>query len=197
MTMALGFVSGQTVQTKWMGSVLQLVQKRGTPVISCISGPFLAQSRNRLTELFLAGEWDHLLMTDTDMIFSLEDVDKALAHDAPVVSGLYVLDTGIMAAGYEAPGDKFATFTYIPSEPVVVDFVGAGFLLVNRLAFLAVQHKFGPHWFDYMQGDFTQTGEDISFCKRLKSVDMPILLDPSIRLGHIKTVPLNPENFYG
>jgi hypothetical protein len=197
MNMALGFVSGQTVQTKWMGSVLQLVQQRGTPVISVISGPFLAKSRNRVVELFLTGEWEYLLMTDTDIIFTLGDVDKLASHDCPVTSGLYVIDTGQIAAGYEAEGDKFWTFNYIPEEPVVIDYCGAGFMLVHREAFEAVQKEYGNHWFDYMPTEGTQAGEDISFCKRLKAVEMPILLDPAVRLGHVKTVPLNPENFYG
>jgi hypothetical protein len=82
-----------------------------------------------------------------------------------------------------------------------VKYVGAGFVLVRRVAFEAVQKHFAlprvadpagdivPYYLpmvtEVRSGQLGYLGEDYAFCERLRRAAVPVLVDTSLRVGHI------------
>ena len=122
-------------------------------------------------------------MLDTDMVFRLEDLERLLAHDLDVVSGLYQAGDGRLMAAPEWVEGLNAKWPPTPdrkwpeglSEVVAT---GMGCIAIKR----AVFEKIGSGWFDYLP----TAGEDVSFCKRVADAGYTIWLDPGVRIGHIK-----------
>jgi hypothetical protein len=84
---------------------------------------------------------------------------------------------------------------------LAVQYVGAGFALVRRAAFEAVQKHFAlprvadsagaivPYYLpmvtEVAAGQLGYLGEDFAFCERLRRAGVPVLVDTSLRVGHI------------
>lgn len=58
-------------------------------VHACIGDSLVARARNRIAAKFLASDATHLLMLDTDLIFSPEQIVRLASHNVPIVAGLY------------------------------------------------------------------------------------------------------------
>ncbi len=183
----MGFVSGPTVHVQWMFSLMQCPVR----VIGVRSGPMLSEARNEVAERFLKDfTEDYLVTTDTDIVFTRQDVDYLLSHDAPLASGLYAAETGqLMAGRWYGETGMMETLEESPSEVTLVDSVGAGFLAVRRDAL----EKIGPGWFNYMSVDGREIGEDVAFCRRASAAGYQIVLDPRIRLAHLKVMEVRPD----
>jgi hypothetical protein len=56
---------------------------------ACETGPQLDKARNMLLRSFLTTELDYLLFSDTDIVFTPDDVKLLLEADAPIAGALY------------------------------------------------------------------------------------------------------------
>lgn len=178
----------------------------------------LVQGRNEVTAAFLdklSAEW--LWMVDADMGFDGDVVDRLVdsAHRnlRPVMAGLYFGQkyegTGphnsrrfsqipMIYQWYEADDGSevcgFGPILEYPRDQVVpVGGAGAGCLLVHRTALVKIRDRWGDTWFDQAPYKGRLFGEDLSFCLKLQSVDVPIHVDTSIRCCHSKTTYLVEE----
>lgn len=134
---------------------------------------------NRNSAYRLSRDQD-LLMIDSDMTFTLDDVKKMEEHlkEKDIVTGLYRMGIG---------GTPWAIFKEDkPVEPeekmFEIDACGAGFMGISCRVlldepFTRVFNKRTGMW----------RGEDMSFCQTAKEKGYKIWADPSILLGHIKT----------
>lgn len=157
---ALGFVSGFEVAHAFMASVVQLFHKEPLSVLSILSGPVLHRARNELCAMYLRDcQEPALLMVDSDIEFTGDDVDRIMAHDAPVVSGVYP----------KADGE------------LITD--GCGFLRIDRKVIEALMpYPFNP--IKTQTGEIT--GEDVGFRFHAQQAGYPVVVDHSISVGHVK-----------
>lgn len=168
MKLALAVTTGEAMRTGFVMSLLTYLRANpDVPLMVAQGGPQLYATRNQNARNFLASDCDALLMLDTDMVFDASHVQAIVAraeegHD--VVSGLY----------YEPNGN-----------PVVG---GAGFLLATRYAF----ETLGEDWFNHLDrpdaphGEERQWAEDKAFFVRADNAGLKIMVDPDIRIGHLK-----------
>ena len=183
-------------------------------VVSCISSPRIAATRNMLVEAFLAHparpSW--LLMLDADMTFSAEQIASliAIAHpvDRPFVSGLYFggrIDGKITPHAYLLDGrGAFNPIEGVTAAgewgPVIrVHGVGAGCMLLHRAMLEAVGRKHadsGFPWFvESTNGAGEQVGEDLAFCARAHALGYPIHVATGVILGHHKHGIIDERSF--
>ena len=157
---AVGFVSGMEVSLPFFASVVALFKKEPVELLSVLSGPLLHRARNELVVMYLRDTTSPtLLMVDSDIEFSGEDVDTIMAHDEPVVSGVYP----------QANGE------------VITD--GCGFLRIDRRVLEAI----GPMPFNPIKTqDGLVSGEDVGFRFHAQQAGYPVVVDHSISLGHVK-----------
>jgi GT2 family glycosyltransferase len=180
----------------------------------------LVEARNKIMSYFLDESTEEWLWTvDTDMGFAADTVDRLVdaadPAERPVVGGLcFGLKQGNPdgMGGYETrpfptiygwvndgPDGKhgFRAADNYPRDTLVqVAGTGAACLLVHRTAAEKVRAGFGDCWFDpvrYPDGRFVS--EDLSFCYRLGSSQIPVYVHTGVKTTHAKTIWVGEEQW--
>lgn len=174
----------------------------------------VASARSQIAADFLdrtEGEW--LFFIDTDMGFSPDTVDRLVstAHpkNRPVVGGLCFSLRPLPAGDFYAEryGMQPTLYEYVELEDEVgfrpmLDYqrdavvqvagTGAACLLIHRTVLEKVRERCGDRWFDPIthptgdKGKPRSFSEDLSFCIRCQSVDIPIHVNTSVKTTHEK-----------
>lgn len=166
-------------------------------------GTLLWHNRNEITKQFLATDREWNLMTDTDMLFSNEDIDAlfeaAEEHGAGIYSGT-VMSLGPKGIhpifGDWLPEQQTCRFWDEapppgPAAPIMI--VPTALLLVHRTVFEAIGED---GWFEHLRttdGERRVLGEDIAFCLRAVDKGFGVYIVPNCRPGHVKTCVIYPE----
>lgn len=178
--------------------------------IRCGSGGLIA-ARNEVVEQFLATEAEWLWWVDSDMGFADDALDTLLGvadpEKAPMVGGLCFAQKEIESDGmggfrsvvipalyrWVKIDDRtgFMPWLDYPRNAVAeVAATGSAFVLIHRTVFEKVSEKFGAgRWYDRMinpLADGQLMGEDLSFCARVKTVDLPIFVHTGVLTTHRK-----------
>lgn len=143
----------------------------------------------------------HLLFIDSDTIPPHDAIEKLVAADQPIISGLYpsfLYDNETP----ETPQRKWVAFVYQLVDNgyklasvkdgkgiCKVDRVGAGCLLVKREVFERMEEK---PWFkfQYSSHGVMEFGEDIDFCAKAQRMGYDILAHFDVRCRHLKEILL-------
>lgn len=193
MTVALAVVHPGTITYGWHESVLGTLRAMpGVQLISVQSGALISRARNKVLELFLGTDCDHLLFTDSDMVWEPEATSRLLEVNAPIVSAAYY---GKGSGGEVFPvaslkDDRgLARLNEFPDTGVFEVFgVGMGFCLIKREVVEALTpiKKLWP----YAEIEYGREalGEDVTFCMRAAKKGFKSYLDPRVRVGHTKQV---------
>lgn len=175
----------------------------------------IVDGRNKVAADFLDntdGEW--LWFIDTDMGFGPDTVDRLVQsadkYRRPVLGGLAFRLNRIHPRGdfhAERFGLQPTLYEYVeledeigfrpmmdyPRDQVVrVAGTGAAVLLVHRGALEKVRSTFGDVWFDQivhptgLRGKPRRFSEDLSFCVRLQSLDIPVHVHTGVKTCHEK-----------
>lgn len=201
MTVALGYIHDEYVNARWMASVMRLIKQReiATSLYCESGGGNLDKGRNLVVQKFLQTEGvDKLLFVDTDMFFQVEDFDQLMktGENHPIVSGLYFANERPPRAAmyrWNEEGRAVSVSEWEDHEVIEVDGVGAGFLLVDRSVYEAMDHPDlyqgrAGSWFN--QNALSPRGwllnEDSSFCVRAQEHGYKVMVDTDAFIGHIK-----------
>lgn len=173
--------------------------------IALSTGPRVAEGRNTVIDNFASNypEAEWLLMIDSDMTFSGDLLERLMVNADPVETPIV---GGLCFAGGKK-GDPYPTvykliqkdgyanvervYDYPRDAMVRVGATGGACLLMHRQALATMQGKFaGPYpWF--VEGavgpDGEPWGEDIAFCLRAHALGIPVWVNTSVKLGHMKT----------
>lgn len=179
------------------------------------SGPRIAETRTRIVTQFLDSEplaraqW--LVMVDSDMVFTHDDVHDLLERadpvERPILGGLCFagqsVDTmwpTLYRATRPTPGgpiDMEKIRDYPAGQMVEVDATGAAFLVVHRGVLERMREAFPGAYPWFVEGHVDSWGrphgEDIAFCLRAKSLGYPVHVDTRVRVGHVKQIILTEE----
>lgn len=160
-------------------------------------------------------EW--LFMVDADMGFATDTLERLIASadpaQRPVVGALafaqksdgvgdfyarrYRCTPTVYRAGETSDAIGFVPWFDYPRDALVeVDATGAACILIHRTALETVRDAHGDHWFHPVEVNGTEFGEDMSFCIRLASVDVPIFVDTSVKTTHDKGGVFFDEDTY-
>jgi hypothetical protein len=156
------------------------------------SHSYHAEARNDLVARF-QGQW--LFQTDSDHKIAPDALWRLLVTatktGARVVTGFYQKKKPPYEPTlYKAVHGAYLVIGEWPDEPFNVDACGAGCLLVYRDVFLTINKELG-------QKPFAQSGdqpEDLSFCRRLNLLGIPIVCDPRIQHPHLKIDSVRPSD---
>lgn len=151
----------------------------------------------------LNGQLDYkkIIWIDSDIAWKPDDFLKLYESDKDIISGAYLLGSGMVTAYKEQFGNPYLYDDVIKmTEPVQIEGAGFGFLAVKKGVFESLTRP----WFQQVQTtmidpetkkefSFPLMGEDISWCKRVKDAGYEIWFDPTIRVTHHKTMKLTWE----
>ena len=188
MKILLGMPCIRTVPTKTVISLLKTVQKDAVePMI--VEGSLIYDSRDTIAQYALEHDYDYILYVDSDMVFTADDVKRLLAHDADIVSGLYITRSGDNKNVCYKEIITRRRFPYRPPKLIIdtattgyapVAACGFGFCLI-KIEVIRNMSKRYKSLFEPFKG----VGEDIAFCIRARRCGYKIFTDRDVKLGHI------------
>ena len=203
MSVAIGLITRKDVDLETVISLLETA--RDDPTVGFIfrTGIYLDDERNLVVEEFMAGDKDWLLFADSDVTWTPKDIHTLLPDvvDAEnrCVSGVYLRATSELATclwdfNYETNLFDPIVYERLLERPrddqgyIAVDAAGCGFMAIHRSLLeemLAMWHKpTSPFCEPIMNG--VHMGEDFGFCARLKHMGYNVLVQPDVKLGHLK-----------
>ena len=181
------------VHTQFMKSVLGM---RFSGEVNFFFGQssLIYDSRNQLSRMALEWGADRILWLDSDMIFPEDMFEKMSAHmdeGAEFVTGVYVTRKApVHPVLYKEVGETWdehlalvpfaEPFKEIPDEVFTVEGCGFGGVMVSARVISHIHQIFGLPF-----SPESGYGEDLSFCRRVKQIGVPMYCDPSIKMGHI------------
>lgn len=190
----------------------RLIHDTGQLAIRCGTDG-LVQAREQGVDLFLKSDTEWLLWVDSDMGWAPDSLDGLLAvadpKDRPVVGGLCFAakETGGDGMGghrsvpkptiYIAEDGKYRTADWYPVNRLVrCDATGSAFVVIHRTVLERVGRKFGCWYQRTLTDDGRLLGEDISFCDRLRQLDIPLYVHTGIRTTHHKDWWVAEDDFW-
>ncbi len=207
----IGHVTDENISHIFYSSMMGLLayrlpQLRNRVLTAQGDAGHLDVGRNKVVQEFLKSDLEWLLWIDTDMAFQPREFDLIAgsmdAEERPMVSALYYssgnpIPHPVAFTNEFHPEDGMVHADSIPEpeteELVEVDGVGFGFVMIHRSLFERVAEEFGPThphrpWFDCSDfGPYVEPpSEDLSFCHRVRALDIPIYVHTGARVGHVK-----------
>jgi hypothetical protein len=208
--------SGRFLQC-WTELVYACLQNGIQPVMSQHYSPLLYYVRNMclggdnlrgIDQKPFGGQldYDYIMWIDSDVVFTPDHFFKLLQDDKDIASGLYMMADNTHYATVEDWDDEFflkhGHFQFLNREMVqakqgklfTADYTGFGWVLIKKGVFESLQYPwFQPVWTEYningkIVRDFTM--EDVAFCKMIKEKGYDVWIDPTVIVGHEKTVVL-------
>jgi len=178
--------------------------------VEICQSPGVGISRNILTANFLNSDCDKLLMLDSDILFTVQDVERISSHDVPLVGGMYSKKEkqGRMCCERLPYGES------VPNKRglVPLKYIGTGFMCIKReLIEQMVRYCLDIKYIDERtkknMHDFWTVGvhrptkryltEDWWFCQRTHDLGYPVYGDSEVILQHegraIYPLELNEE----
>jgi hypothetical protein len=204
---SIGSCDPGTVDGGFAFSLIQLTQSRASrlgPFVRIKGSGLLSKQRNRLVKQFLETKSDWLLMMDSDEQLPVSSFDKLVeaAHEKerPVVAGLVFasFETGfpypkpVPTIFQDAPEGFLPLNNYDKDSLFEVDAAGTGCLLIHRSVLEKMRDEADEHqgqdWCWFWDGPIhgNWIGEDLQFCRRVKSLGFPIYAHTGAILPHSK-----------
>lgn len=165
----------------------QIIPKGYTVAFRYFTGWDIDLIRNEIARA--ASDYDYLFSVDSDLMFPSDTLRKLLAHDRPIVSGLYIQRKHgeHTLEVYEAT--PTGGVTNIPYSKIkgkgLVEIKGCGFgcALIKSEVLNQVGH---PQFVYYSALDHKNTvSEDVDFCRKANARGFTIWADTSIQCQHI------------
>ena len=152
-----------------------------------VRGYDCAQARNEIGKIAQAGNYDYVLMVDSDTIIPPNTIDLML--DTPVDICLGVCPRKNTKNGksaivkLDAPEylDNYY-YSELPEEKTRVKGGGFACALVKTTVFTELDYP----WFQYVTNeDWSTLSEDYYFCQNANLFEIEIWMDPRVRCGHL------------
>jgi GT2 family glycosyltransferase len=144
-----------------------------------------AVKRDLCVQRFLASSAAWIYFSDSDHVVERDVVLRLLAHEVPIVGGIYA---GPVRDGSSNDMTVYAGFAERTLDPGMlrpglqeVDWIGGGSVLVRRPVLEAIA---GP-WFGK-----ADDGEDLEFCAQAHAAGFPVYVDAGVRVAHLQVIPV-------
>ena len=148
----------------------------------------IPRARNDLAQQARSNGYDYILYHDSDVIITPDDVDRLVALDKPVVTGLCpMIQKGVIrwAIGLRKQGELYSYLTGSIAGPLPVAACGAACLLVKNEVFKGLEWP----WFDFQLSPGQNIlGEDFAFTEKCNSNGFEVWLEPRVVISHYKKI---------
>lgn len=165
-------------------TVKSLLALEGKYLITYVEGPYIYMNRNELINRARVAN-DSLLMIDSDMVFSPDDVGKIeenmLKYKA--VTGVYVNTRPPNPPMIFKRVEGDYEVTEPPQQIAQIGACGGGFLALSK----DLIQKLPYECCNNIKEGEVEHGEDISLCHRINLLGEKIMCNPDINLGQVRT----------
>lgn len=184
--------------------------------VSVYGESLIHRARNHLAARFLA--WPggtHLIFIDADISWEPGDITRLLAHDVPLVCGVYPKKKyPIEYAFHPLTDDEGRSIRDPRTGRIKIANAATGFLCIKREVFERLKSVCAkivhanecpsdhlPHLFNFFPAEVEDgilMSEDYGFSRRWRSVGGEVWMDPAIKLTHFGAHPFegDPTRIY-
>ncbi len=157
-----------------------------------LAGAPFDHARNQACMAAIEHGATHIFFLDSDVVPPPDAVIRLLAHNVPIISGMYCRRSPPAAVPVMIKDNQWHT-QFPMGQVIEVDLVGAGCLLIRRdvLTDLPPQRQ-GKQWFDWrvdmphlQEQGLRPLSEDFTWCDHVRKHGIKILVDTSIRCKHL------------
>lgn len=152
----------------------------------------VAKARNMLVKDFLKTDATHIWFIDADTIPPTDALEKLLALDVPIASGITptIQGSDIILNIYKETKDSLEAYprdAVLPdADRMTVAAVGSSCILIKREVFEKLGES--PWYFDLWSQDDRYSSEDINFCTQVKEAGYTITVHPKVMCKHARNV---------
>ena len=191
----IGISSGESSRYASFYDELTQVERPEGTIVSHAVGLYIQKNRDQLAAhaIELGAEW--IWYVDDDHVFPPDTLQKLLAHNVDIVSGVYVKRVAPFLPVVYDHEDTNGEMTRHPFtsqdiglKPVLA--LGGGCLLVKTHVHVALG---APYWRFGTTLTGEMDGEDIDFCKRARANGFTVWCDFNAPVGHRTTVVAYPQ----
>jgi len=158
-----------------------------------ITGYSCEMARNEAARLFLESDADYLWFVDADMALPLDSLERLVAMDASIASGVCFRKMqeedklSAVCRIYIEGETVFYRESEIPENVFEASGVGAACLLIKRdVMEECAKESTGGRVFVYSHDPLIS--EDLWFCNLARALGYRIMIDGGLRIGHIGKV---------
>lgn len=186
--------SSGSVNLEWAMRIAQIWRKapEGTK-IQTLPEPQIDVARCKGVEIALQMAAENILFIDTDINPPPDVISRLLAHDKPIVSGLYArrYEPPWLEMLKQKPEGLTALFEgeYEKGSLVECDAIGMGCCLIKTSVFKEMEKP----WFQWTE--YYAAGgqsEDFTFCRKARRIGFKIYVDTSVICGHSGSIKWMP-----
>lgn len=183
---------------------LRDLERAGYEVRRFSSSAAIDRSRSDAATAALADGAEAILWIDSDIAFEVESAERLIAHQLPIVSGLYP-KKGVRDFAVHLEPTTREVRVGETGGLYDVRYIGLGFLYTDRLVYEDIQRLFGlpvcntrfgartvPYFLPMViadelgaAGSYWYLGEDYAFCHRARQAGHKVVMDTTLRLGHV------------
>lgn len=165
-------------------------------------GALVYHARNQAVQTFMqeVPPDEFLVFFDEDEILPPDTIQKLVAHDLPLVGGLYFMKSPpwwplmfryksrlvVPHPLYGETGMYNIIGHWDDGALLKVDAIGCGCMMIRR----DVLEKIPPPWFSFSEGT-----EDLFFCRKAQHAGFQVHCDTSIICGHLTMLPIGYEHY--
>lgn len=163
--------------------------------IRTLSGSLIDDARDAFARDAIKDGFDYILFVDSDMVFAEDTLDQLLADDKDIVSGIFFKRVPPYTPTIHCVDGGIA-IDYPRDTLFECGACGMAYTLIKVSALKEVMDEFGTCF----QRAYP-LGEDLSFCKRWKALEMKtgkphkIFCDSRVKIGHIGTMIVGEQTF--
>jgi len=160
--------------------------------IEYITGYGAAQARNKAVNKAIDGKYDYILFCDADQIIPTDALHKLMWYDVDFAAGWSMMCVGDNRSNISKFDDKRLFYDFyleneVPKETFAADAVGFAIVLMKTSLFTKLDYPY----FKYIEyGNKTILSEDLFFCDVLRCKGIPMVIDTSVKCGHVKSITI-------
>ena len=150
--------------------------------VAVCDGTLAHVAREKLACKAINEGYDQVLWIDADMVFGPDVLEDLQFCDKDFVTGLcYARRPPHMCCAFtDARADHLARVEDPPTEPMEIDGCGFAMVLIKTDILRAIKMHYKTCFCPE-----PEYGEDLTFCRRAKTLGYKIWLDPCVQPGHI------------
>lgn len=173
-----------------MGLTDQLHRDKVQHEVKILTGTLVYTARDRLAQHAVNHHFDEVLWIDSDMVFDRHLYEDLSIHGKDMICGWFISRHYPFVSCLFRNTDPVERINDVPDDVFLVEACGFGAVLMKAKVLEDVMNNNRGKCFIPEQ----KTGEDLSFCKRAAGCGYTIWCDPTVRVGHVGSLIIWPED---
>lgn len=190
----LGIPSNRDLKKEFVARIIPLAFKIGIENLYLMQNSMINQCRDAIVKVAFEKNYDYIMWLDDDMLVPPDTVERLLAHNKDICSGLYFGRKNYKPLLFDITeeledGETYYNLKnhteYRQNDLMKIDGIGFGCVLTKVSALKKIwdcpEDGIGQTCFDFIGG----LGEDLSFGIRCRKLGIETWVDTSIKCGHL------------